>query len=383
MSLPGRGSKLVPVSRVNPPLHSADPKATYLAAQAEIDAAVARVLASGSYIHGPELTAFEREFAGYLGVGGAAGVGNGTDAIELALGALGIGRGDVVATVANTVTATVAAIRATGADPFFVEIDEATMLMDPAALEQALATGGRAIKAVLPVHLYGLACPMPEIMALAGRHGAVVLEDCAQAHGATVAGRRAGAWGAAAAFSFYPTKNLGALGDGGAVASDDSALVEKIRALRQYGWRARYVSEEHGRNSRLDEMQAAILRVRLARLVAENAHRRRLAAAYLAGLAGTPLRLPVEPAGRGHVWHQFVVRTPARDALKDWLARRGVHCGVLYPVPVHRQPAYRRAVELPVTERACAEVLSLPLHPGVTEADVARVCAAVREWASA
>lgn len=362
-------------------LFSADPKASYLAAKEEIDAAVARVLASGTYIHGPELAAFEQEFARYLGAAGVAGVANGTDALELALRALDVGAGDKVATVANTVTATVAAIVATGAEPVFVEIDPVTMLMDADALaRRCAAPDGAKIKAVIPVHLYGLGCEMPALLAVARRHGAKVLEDCAQAHGAQVAGRTVGTFGELAAFSFYPTKNLGALGDAGAVAGSAAALVERVRTLRQYGWRTRYVSEEHGRNSRLDEIQAAILRVRLARLDAENVHRGRLAAAYLAGLANTAVTLPVVPAGRTHTWHQFVVRAPQREALKAHLEAAGMFCGVLYPVPVHQQPAYRQDVSLPATEQACREVLSLPLHPGVAEADVARVCAAVRTW---
>ncbi len=362
-----------------PRLYSADPKAGYLAAKADIDAAIARVLDSGTYIHGRELAAFESEFAAWLGASGCAGVANGTDAIELALHALDVGTGDRVATVANTVSATVAAIVATGAEPVFVEIDPATMLMDANALTQVLRDDTeRRIKAIVPVHLYGQACDMPAIMAAARAHGAKVLEDCAQAHGASVAGRTAGTWGDLAAFSFYPTKNLGALGDGGAVVGGDAAALERVRQLRQYGWRTRYVSDEHGRNSRLDEMQAAILRARLPRLAAENALRATLADRYLELLASAPLQLPVTAAGRTHVWHQFVVRTPRRDALRAALEAQQIFCGVLYPVPIHRQPAYAHDVALPLTEQACAEVLSLPLHPGLTLAEVERVAAAVR-----
>jgi aminotransferase EvaB len=363
------------------PLYSADPKASYLAARAEIDAAVARVLASGTYIHGPELAAFENELAAYLGAAGAAGVANGTDALELALRALGVGPGDGVATVANTVTATVAAIVATGAEPVFIDVEPTTMLMSaPALAERFAQPGGERIKAVVPVHLYGLPCDMPALLAVSRKHGAKMLEDCAQAHGSQSAGKTVGTFGELAAFSFYPTKNLGALGDAGAVVGMDAALLDRVRRLRQYGWRTRYVSEEHGRNSRLDEVQAAILRARLPRLDRENADRARLAGLYAAGLAGAAVELPVIPAGRTHTWHQFVVRTPRRDALKAHLEKAGVHCGVLYPVPVHHQPAYRQAIELPATERACREVLSLPLHPGVDEMDVERVCAAVRAW---
>jgi len=215
---------------------------------------------------------------------------------------------------------------------------------------------------------------MPGLMDLARLHNLLVIEDCAQAHGARVGERKAGTWGQLAAFSFYPTKNLGAFGDAGAVAGHDPVLLEKVQLLRQYGWRKRYVSDLPGRNSRLDEIQAAILRVRLPRLEAENIRRGEIAHQYLAALTGAPLKLPQVADGRTHCWHQFVVRTPRRDDLKSHLEKKGVLCGVLYPVPVHRQPAYHdAALSLPQTEQACAEVLSLPLHPGLTNDDVARV----------
>lgn len=360
------------------PIHSADPLAGYLAAKTEIDAAVARVLASGRYILGAEAEAFEREFAAYLGCNGAVGVANGTDALELALRALGVGPGDKVVTVANTVSATAAAIQAVGAGIVFVDIEAGTMLMDAAQLERVLKSD-RNIKAVVPVHLYGQPCAMAEITGLARAHGVAVVEDCAQAHGAEVDGRKAGAWGDLAAFSFYPTKNLGALGDGGAVTGGDAALLGKVRLLRQYGWRTRYVSEVAGRNSRLDEIQAAVLRARLPRLDEENAHRARLAAVYLESLKDAPLRLPASGRGRTHVWHQFVVRTPRRDELQRALAGHDVHCGVLYPVPLHRQPAYAQSIPLPETERACAEVLSLPCHPGLGGAQVEKIVELARK----
>jgi dTDP-4-amino-4,6-dideoxygalactose transaminase len=360
---------------VNKKILPADPKAGYLAAQSEIDEAVRRVLHSGHYILGPEVEAFEKEFSAWLGVSGTVGVANGTDALELALYAAGIGPGDKVVTVANTVTATVTAINATGARAVFVDVEPGTLLMDVAALEQMLVTlRDPKIKAVVPVHLYGQAVDMPRLMDLAARHNLVVIEDCAQAHGAAIGGRKAGTWGRLAAFSFYPTKNLGALGDGGAVAGSDAALLEQVRLLRQYGWRKRYISEMPGRNSRLDEIQAAILRVRLRRLESENARRAVLASRYLAGLKHPVLGLPVVAEGRTPCWHQFVIRTPRRDELKDYLEKRGVLCGILYPVPIHRQPAYHDAtLNLPHTEQACAEVLSLPLHPGLTDEDVDRV----------
>ena len=360
---------------------TADPKAGYLAHSGEIRAAIDRVLASGHYILGPEVEAFEREYAAYHGGGEVIGVANGTEALELALRAVGIGRGDVVATVANTVTATVSAIEQIGARPRFVEIDPTTMLMSATALETVLAARPGEVKAVVPVHLYGQPVDLPAISAVARRHGAKVVEDCAQSHGARVAGKAAGTWGEAAAYSFYPTKNLGALGDGGTVYTSDPAVADRVRRLRQYGWKQRYVSESPGRNSRLDELQAAVLRVKLKFLDVENAVRRARAARYLSRLASAPLRLPAVATGVEPVWHQFTVRTPGREALRAFLAERDIHCGVLYPVPIHRQPAYAdAALQLPETERACAEVLCLPVHPAVAEADVDRVCEEILRW---
>ncbi len=360
----------------------ADPKAGYLAAQAEIDEAIRRVMLSGHYILGPELEGFEKEFSTWLGTTATVGVANGTDALELALRAAGIGPGDKVVTVANTVTATVSAIGASGAKAVFVDIEPTTMLMDLDALEGFLIKmRDPRIKAVIPVHLYGQSVDMPRLMQLAEQHRLIVIEDSAQAHGSTVGGRKTGTWGHLAAFSFYPTKNLGAFGDAGAVTGSDPALLDQVRLLRQYGWRKRYVSDLPGRNSRLDEIQSAILRVRLVRLDAENVRRDELAGFYLEALGKFPLRLPVVAAGRTHCWHQFVLRTPRRDELKTHLEKRNILCGVLYPIPVHRQPAYHdAALSLPQTEEACAQVLSLPLHPGLTNEDVARVARDVESF---
>ncbi|HYP16130.1 MAG TPA: DegT/DnrJ/EryC1/StrS family aminotransferase [Opitutus sp.] len=362
-------------------LLTADPKACYVAHEAEIRAAVERVLASGRYVLGPEVEGFEREFSAYQESGVTIGVANGTEAIELALRAVGVKRGDAVATVANTVSATVSAIEQIGARPVFVEIDGETMTMSADALGPVLERHAGTVKAVLPVHLYGQPADMVRIGALAERFGAAVVEDCAQAHGARWQGRRVGTWGHAAAFSFYPTKNLGALGDGGAVFSRDAAVGERVRLLRQYGWRERYVSELPGRNSRLDELQAAILRVKLRYLESENEHRRQLARRYLERLRDSGLRLPVVAAGSEPVWHQFVVRSRERDGLREHLAREQIMTGVLYPVPVHRQPAYNEdGLHLPETEQACAEVLSLPLHPALSAGDVDTVCAQILRW---
>jgi len=365
------------------PLLTADPKAGFLAHADEIRAAIDAVLASGNYILGPQVAAFEREFAVYHGdpTLGVIGVANGTDALELALRAVGVGAGDTVATVANTVSATVAAIEQIGARPLFIEIDADTMLMSPAALEAAVATHAKSVKAIVPVHLYGFPADMPALMQIASRIGAKVIEDCAQCHGAMVAGRRAGLWGDAAAFSFYPTKNLGAFGDGGAVLTRDSALAERVRLLRQYGWRQRYVSDLPGRNSRLDELQAAILRVKLRHLDAENGVRAELAQQYLTRLRGVPVRLPVTAPKVTPVWHQFAIRVREREALREHLATVGIHCGVLYPLPLYRQPAYQLSgVSLQNTEAACADVLCLPLHPGLDTADVDRVSDEILRW---
>ncbi len=364
-------------------LLTADPKSDYLAHADAIHAAIERVLASGVYILGPEVAAFEAEFAAYQGGGYTLGVANGTEAIELALRALGVTRGDRVATVANTVTATVSAIEQIGAVPVFVEIDPVTLLMDPSALEAVLAREGGAVRAVVPVHLYGHPAPMPELIACARRHGAWVVEDCAQAHGARLQGRRAGTWGDAAAFSFYPTKNLGAIGDGGAVHTGDAAVADRVRLLRQYGWRTRYVAEMPGRNSRLDELQAAILRAKLPHLDAGNARRRAIAARYDTALADLPMvRPPLGTAQVEPVFHQYVVRTPQREALRSAMQAQSILCGVLYPTPVHRQPAYANAAStsLPLSERACSEVLCLPCHPGLTDSGVDEVVAAVRSF---
>ena len=354
----------------------ADPAASYRRHATAVNAAVHRVLEGGTYILGPEVTAFEAEFAAYQEAGYAVGVANGTDALELALRAAGVGPGSAVATVANTVTATVTAIVACGATPHFVEIDPVTMTLCPRSLEQLLRR--TRITAVVAVHLYGQPADLAGVGALARAHGAVVIEDCAQAHGARIGGRRVGTWGDFAAFSFYPTKNLGAFGDGGLVWCRDAAAAARVRELRQYGWIQRYVAAAPGRNSRLDELQAAILRVLLPALDRENERRRVIAARYFEAWGEMELQLP--PADAGAVYHQFAVRTPRRDALREHLLAAGIQSAVLYPVPVHRQPAFASAVHLPETERACAQVLCLPVHPGLTDAEVGRVIAAVRAW---
>jgi dTDP-4-amino-4,6-dideoxygalactose transaminase len=360
-----------------------DPGAGYRAARPEIDAAIARVLASGWYILGRETAAFEREFAAEFGFGDAVGVASGTDALVLALRALGIGRGDRVATVSHTAVATVAAIELAGAEPVLADIDPASFTLDPAALEQSFEMVPQ-IRAVIAVHLYGHPADMPAILEIARRHDAFVIEDCAQAHGATLGGIPVGGFGDLAAFSFYPTKNLGALGDGGAVATNSPELAGRLRTLREYGWRQRYVSDVPGMNSRLDEIQAAILRVRLTHLAPGNARRQAIAAAYRTGLAETGLALPPAAAAISHVYHQYVLRHPDRDRFQARLKGAGIGTNIHYPVPVHLQPAYRgrlRATAMTATEAAAREVLSLPMFPELDDACVARVIERVRALA--
>ena len=370
-------------ARVNAMVPQTDPGASYRAAREEIDAAVQRVLDSGWYILGEEGRAFEQEFSAWLGAGEAVGCGNGTDALVLALKGFGIGPGDRVATVSHTAVATVAAIEMAGAQPVLVDIDPEYFTMCPKDLEIVLRT--QPVKAVIVVHLYGQAAALDEILLLAARYGVKVIEDCAQAHGALFAARKLGTFGDAATFSFYPTKNLGAFGDAGAVVTKHAALATDMRALRQYGWRQRYISDLAGINSRLDETQAAVLRVKLRHLDAGNARRQTIAAAYDEALAGTALTPPRRRAGATHVFHQYVVKTPERDAVQKKLAALGVGTGIHYPVPVHLQPAYQN--RLPMGAAACAEtalaaekILSLPMFPEMTERQVQQVCGALKQF---
>lgn len=365
------------------PIAQSDPKAGYIAHREEIDAAVKRTLESGWYILGAEVRAFEQEFAGYLGARHGIGVANGTDALHLALRACGIGQGDVVVTVAHTAVATVAAIELAGASALLVDIDQATFTINPDSLVKAIESDpGRRIKAIIPVHLYGHPAEMTVILEIARRHNLTVIEDCAQAHGAMIKSHKVGAIGDLAAFSFYPTKNLGALGDGGAVVTNDPELAERVELLREYGWRERYVSSEAGLNSRLDEIQAAILRVKLKYLDEENSRRRQIAQLYDQQLAGTSLTLPLRRPDLSHVYHQYVIRCGSRDHLREELRKQGIGSLIHYPAPIHLQPAYRDRVEivrggLPIAERAALEVLSLPMHPHLTDRQVARVGEAI------
>ena len=336
------------------------------------------MLERGWFILGPELDAFEREFADAVGARHAVGVGSGTDALAIALRALGIGPGDEVITSALSAAYTALAILAAGARPVFAEIDPERLTLDPAAAAAAVTPRTAAL---LPVHLYGQPAEMTALVDVARRHGLAVVEDCCQAHLATCEGRPVGSFGAAGAYSFYPTKNLGALGDAGALTTYDSALAARARRLRNGGQAERYHHVEPGVNSRLDELQAAILRERLRLLAGWTSRRRELAAMYRAALDGV-VTLPPE-MDAGHVYHLFVTRCAARDALAQHLSRSGIGSLVHYPVPLPKQPAFAAAdpAPCPIAEQVCGEVLSLPLYPQLAPADLERVAAAVRAFA--
>lgn len=360
-----------------------DLKREYDRLHSEIDEAVERVLRRGWFILGEEGEAFEAEWAAYCGVAHAVGVGNGTDAIHLALRAAGIGPGDEVIVPALTAAFSALAVSLAGATPVFADIDLQRYTLDPAAFEAAITPR---TAAVLPVHLYGCPADMAAIVEIARRHNLFVLEDAAQAHGARYQGQRAGGLGDAAAFSFYPSKNLGAYGDAGAVVTSDAALAEKVRMLRHGGQRHTYEHELLGTNSRLDEIQAAILRVKLGHLDAWNRQRQALAARYNRGLVRDDhLTLPLSPEEVDHVYHLYVVRTPLRDALRNYLEGAGIGTGVHYPKGVHQQAAYAHGSAklnaglgyapgaCPNAERAAAEVLSLPIFPQLSSGEVGQV----------
>jgi dTDP-4-amino-4,6-dideoxygalactose transaminase len=344
--------------------------AAYRELKPEIDAAVARVLESGWYILGPEVEAFEAEWAAYCEANHAVGVANGLDALILALRALDVGPGDEVLVPSNTYIATWLAVTATGARPVPVEPDPATHNMDPQRIAPAITS---ATKAILPVHLYGQPADLDPILALARRHGLAVVEDAAQAHGARYKGRRIGAHGDIVCWSFYPGKNLGALGDGGAVTTGNADLADRIRVLRNYGSRVKYVNEVEGVNSRLDPLQAAVLRVKLAHLDEWNARRRQIAALYDEGLRASGLALPHVPNWAEPVWHLYVVRAADRDGLQKRLAAAGIGTLIHYPIPPHMQAAYAglglAPDALPVARHLAGEVLSLPIGPQLSKAE--------------
>ena len=353
---------------------AANPKAQYLRHRDEISAAISGVLDNGRYILGDEVLAFEAEFASYVGSKFGIGVGSGTEALHIALRACGIGEGDEVLTVSHTAVATVAAIELCNARPVIIDIERDYLTMDPARLADAITPR---TKAIVPVHLYGQPADLSTIMEIAHKSGIPVIEDCAQAHGAMYRGRRVGSWGDMACFSFYPTKNLGAIGDGGIIVTSNPDLAKRTRLLREYGWTGRYISDIPGMNSRLDEIQAAILRIKLKHLDSDNALRIHLASLYSKGLRKTGVVTPKVRPETQHVFHLYVIRSPERDRLQAYLKAHNVGALIHYPVPVHLQPAYigrlRCAGDLSETEQAAREVLSLPIYPELSLADAGKV----------
>ena len=346
----------------------------------ELDAAIGRVLTSGRYVFGEELERFEAAFASWCGATDAVGVANGTDAISIALLSAGVGPGDEVITVANTCVPTIVGIEQTGAVPVLVDAEGTGRTLDPQLVEAVI---GPRTRAIVPVHLYGQCADLDALERIAGEHSLFLIEDCAQAHGAEFGGRRAGSIGRAAAFSFYPTKNLGALGDGGAIVTSDRELAARARLLRNYGERERFEHVLKGRNSRLDALQAAVLASKLRHVDGWNERRREIAARYTEALAGTAVLAPSEIPGRIHVHHLYVVEVPKRELFRKRLADMGVETAIHYPRALHQQPAYRELDRgpLPVSERLAASVVSLPLYPELQDDEVAWVASSAREAA--
>ncbi len=365
-----------------------DLKRQYEAIRHEIDAAVQSVLSSGRFVLGPNVAALEQELAAFLGVTEAVTLASGTDALHLALRVCGIRPGDLVLTSPFTFIATATAITYVGARPAFADIDPVTYTLDPDRVTEYLSNRGPGPKpagrvaALVPIHLYGLPAAMTPLLALAAERGLRVIEDAAQAIGATYGGQAVGGLGDVGCFSFYPTKNLGAYGDGGLASTRDPALGEHLRRIRVYGSRERYIHDELGFNSRLDEIQAAVLRVKLRYLAGWTDRRRAIALRYRGGLAGSEIGLPSEPPGSRHVYHQFTIRVPDRDGVLRRMTERGVRAAIYYPVPLHLQPMYRdlgyRAGDFPEAERASREVLSLPMYPELTDEQVDEVIEACR-----
>lgn len=369
----------------------ANPQASFLEQEKAYLSGLSRVLKKGHYILGPEVAAFEREFAHAMDMPFAIGVATGTDALELSLRSFGIGPGDLVFTVSHTAVATVAAILRAGATPVLVDICPQTFTMAPKSLEAAIDQYQKSPmgvpKAVIPVHLYGHPANLPDILPIARKHSLVLIEDCAQAHGAQINGRFVGSFGDLGAFSFYPTKNLGAFGDAGAIVTKDPKKQEELKALRQYGWMEKFQSSFSGVNSRLDEIQACILRIALRQLPSGNQQRRKIAFRYLREIHHPSIVLPMEKWENCHVFHQFVIQTRDRDHLAAHLQSLGIGTGIHYPMPVHQQKAFRSSgmVLLPekglkVTEEAGKRILSLPMYPQLKVSQVSRVIRGVNSW---
>ena len=359
----------------------------YRAIEDEILAATRKVYEGGRFILGEEVSAFEEEFAAYCGVRYAVAVGSGTDALRLAMEAAGIGERDEVVTVAHSFVASALAISFTGAKPLLVDVDPETYTMDPEGLERLLKRRTRLkkrVKAILPIHLYGHPAEMKDLVEIANRNDLILIEDACQAHGSEYGGKKTGSFGALGCFSFYPTKNLGAYGDGGAVVTDDRDLADKVRLLRCYGEKQKYHHLLKGTNSRLDEVQAAILRVKLRYLDRWNEVRRKKARAYDTLLSSLPVIRPIEKEHARHIYHLYVVRTRKRDRLQAFLKGRGIDTLIHYPIPIHLQKAYQqlgyRRGDLPWTERCSREILSLPFFPEMTEAEMEEVADGIHSF---
>ncbi|WP_096207461.1 DegT/DnrJ/EryC1/StrS family aminotransferase [Candidatus Methanoperedens nitratireducens] len=358
-----------------------NPLSQYLSHKSQIDEAILSVLNKGWYILGEEVKTFEEEFAKYIGVSYGVGVGSGTEALHIALTACGVTSGDEVITVSHTAVATVAAIDLAGARPVLVDIEPDFYTIEPDNLEKAITPK---TKAIIPVHLYGQPSNLEPILEVARKYNLRIIEDCAQAHGAMYKGKRVGSLGDISCFSFYPTKNLGAIGDGGMIVTNNSELAQKAKLLREYGWAERYISHISGWNSRLDEIQAAMLRVKLRHLDEDNLKRIHLAKLYENELANTNLILPKHRKNTTHVYHLYVVRSKYRDELQAFLRNKGIVALIHYPVPIHLQPAYEGRIScdntLSETETASKEILSLPMYPELTDSDVMTVADAIREF---
>ena len=367
-----------------------DLRAQYATIATDVQAAIHRVIESQHFILGPEVEAFEREVAAYLGVRHAIGVASGTDALALSLMALGVGPGDGVITTPMTYFATAETIARVGAQPIFVDVKDEDLNLDPELVERAFKTSPVRVRAVMPVHLYGRACDIEAILAIARKHDAFVIEDTAQALGAKKNGRHAGTFGDLGCYSFFPSKNLGAFGDGGLITAERDDLGERLKRLRVHGQKARYMHDELGLNSRLDAVQAAILRVKLPHLDTWNQGRRERVRAYRKAFEGAPVRcMPEDGDGREDIFHLCVVRVPAhkRDGLAPHLAKHGIQAIVHYPKALHEQPVFThlgyKLGDFPVTEAACREVISLPLYPELSDAAVAEIAGLVRDFVTA
>lgn len=358
-----------------------DLKAQYHSIESEINPVIQQVLHEGDFILGEEVSRFEREFSGYCDATFGVGVASGTDALFLALRACNIGPGEEVITSAHTAVATIVGIELTGARPVLVDIQDGDFSIDPSRIEASITSNTRAI---IPVHLYGQAADLTPILEISRRFNLYVVEDCAQAHGASYNNKKVGSWGDLSAFSFYPTKNLGAYGDGGMVVTGREDLYERLLLLRQYGWKQRYISDYKGINSRLDNLQAAILRVKLRHLDEWNNRRMQIANLYHQQLSGLKIGLPLTRLNSSHVYHQYVIRSTQRDHLRAYLLDQSIQTSIHYPVPPHLQPAYQdlkyAAGDFPNSESVANEVISLPIYPELSDADIEYVCNAIRDF---